>query len=151
VALRRYVLDTNCFIDAARDPTFRAGFTRFCEAAAPGLLLSAVVAAELRAGVGDHKARERLEREVLGPYHRRGRILTPSARSWEALGEVLAVLGERHGLRPEQTPRSFVFDVLVAQSCREVGAVLVSRNTEDLERIAKITPFEFAAPFPTVG
>jgi predicted nucleic acid-binding protein len=92
-----------------------------------------------------------LEREVLGPYHRRGRILTPSARSWEALGEVLAVLGERQGLRPEQTPRSFVFDVLVAQSCREVGAVLVSRNTEDLERIAKITPFDFVAPFPTVG
>jgi predicted nucleic acid-binding protein len=151
VALRQYVLDTNCFIDAARDATFRAAFSRFCEEAAPGLLLSAVVAAELRAGASDRKARERLEREVLAPYFRRGRILTPSARSWEALGEILAVLGERQGLRPEQTPRSFVFDVLVAQSCREVGAVLVSRNTDDLERIAKITPFEFVAPFPTVG
>ncbi|MGH7582118.1 MAG: type II toxin-antitoxin system VapC family toxin [Gemmatimonadales bacterium] len=151
MALRRYVLDTNCFIDAARDETFRAAFTRFCDAAAPSLFLSAVVAAELRAGAGDRKARGRLEREVFAPYLRRGRVLTPTDHSWEALGEILAELAERQGLRPGQTPRSFVFDVLIAQSCREVGAVLISRNTTDLERIAKLTPFEFMAPFPATG
>jgi predicted nucleic acid-binding protein len=151
VALRKFVLDTNCFIDAARDPTVRAAFARFCEAAAPGLYLSAVVAAELRAGEPDARGRRRLETQVLEPYRRRGRILTPSTRSWEALGDVLSTLGEREGLQPHQTPRSFVFDILIAQSCREAGAVLVSRNDRDLTRIAKVTPFEFEAPFPDLG
>lgn len=151
MALRKIVFDTNCFIDAARDPDFRAAFTAFCEAAAPGLYLSAVVAAELRAGAMDRDARELLEEQVLTPYLRRGRLLTPSGRSWEALGQVLATLGEREGLRADQTPRSFIFDVLIAQSCREAGAVLISRNTRDLARIAKITPFEFEAPFPKLA
>lgn len=151
MALRRFVLDTNCFIDAARDDDFRVAFTSFCEAAAPFLYLSAVVAAELRAGAWDRNARQQLEEQVLAPYLRRGRLLIPSARSWDALGQVLATLGTRTGLRADQTPRSFVFDVLVAQSCRENGAVLISRNTRDLARIAKVTPFEFAAPFPALG
>jgi predicted nucleic acid-binding protein len=94
---------------------------------------------------------ELLEEQVLTPYLRRGRLLTPSGRSWEALGQVLATLGEREGLRADQTPRGFIFDVLIAQSCREAGAVLVSRNTRDLARIAKITPFEFEAPFPKLA
>lgn len=148
---RKYVLDTNCFIDAARDPEFRAAFTQFCEAAAPDLYLSAVVAAELRAGVPNRKLRVQLEEEVLGPYLRRGRVVTPTERSWAALGHVLATLGERDGLRAAQTPRSFVFDILVAQSCREVGAVLISRNARDFARIAKITPFVFQAPFPDLS
>lgn len=148
--VRKFVLDTNCFIDATRDADFRAAFVRFCEAAAPGLYLSAVVAAELRAGARNRKASELLEKKVLAPYLRRGRILTPTTRSWEALGRVLAVLGERDGLRDRQTPRSFVFDVLIAQSCREAGATLISRNHRDLARIAKITPFQFEPPFPAL-
>lgn len=145
---RKFVLDTNCFIDAARDADFRAAFVRFCEAAAPGLYLSVVVAAELRAGARNRTARELLEKQVLAPYLRRGRILTPTTRSWDALGQVLATLGERQGLRDAQTPRSFVFDVLIAQSCREAGATLISRNSRDLARIAKLTPFDFEQPFP---
>ncbi len=146
--LRKYVLDTNCFIDAATDYAFRREFARFCEAAAPQLFLSAVVAAELRAGLGDKRMGSRLDAEVVAPYARRGRVLTPSAQSWEALGTILGTLAARDGLRADQAPRSFAFDVLIALSCREAGAVLVSRNTRDLARIARITPFEFVAPFP---
>jgi len=151
VAHRKFVLDTNCFIDAARDADFRAAFTRFSEAAAAGLYLSAVVAAELRAGLANRKARTQFEDEVLGPFVRRGRVLTPTERSWDALGHVLATLSEPDGLRAAQIPRSFVFDILIAQSCREAGATLISRNTRDLARIAEITPFAFDAPFPDLG
>lgn len=145
---RKYVLDTNCFIDAARDPAAAAAFETFSARAAPGLYLSAVVAAELRAGARSAPARETLERRVFGPYLRRGRVLTPSAAGWDALGTTLATLVEREGLDLRQVPRSFVFDVLVAHSCREAGAVLVSANRRDLERIARVFPFEFAAPYP---
>lgn len=146
--LRKYVLDTNCFIDATHDADVRAALETFSLAAAPGLYLSAVVAAELRAGAG--RSRSTLERVVLDPYIRRGRVLTPSAQSWEALRTVLGALTERDGLVLAQTARSFVFDVLIAHSCREAGATLVSANTRDLERIARVLPFDFVAPYPKV-
>ena len=144
---RKYVLDTNCFIDAARDPVAGAAFETFCAQASPGLYLSAVVAAELRAGAG--RSRSRLERVVLAPYVRRGRVIAPSARSWDALGDTLASLSARHGLVPADVPRSFVFDILIAHSCREAGAILVSANTRDVRRIARVFKFEFVAPYPT--
>lgn len=145
-ALKKYVLDTNCFIDAARDPLANAAFETFCTRAAPCLYLSAVVAAELRAGAG--RSRSRLERLVLAPYIRRGRVIAPSANSWEALGDTLATLGARHGLSLADAPRSFVFDILIAHSCREAGAILVSANTRDMERIARVFAFDFVTPYP---
>jgi predicted nucleic acid-binding protein len=146
--LRKYVLDTNCFIDATHDANARAALEIFSLGAAPGLYLSAVVAAELRAGAG--RSRSSLERLVLEPYVRRGRVFTPSAQSWDTLGSVLATLAEREGLVLAQTPRSFIFDILIAHSCREAGATLVSANTRDLERIARVCPFDFTAPYPKV-
>lgn len=145
-ALKKYVLDTNCFIDAARDPLARAAFESFCAQASPGLHLSAVVAAELRAGAG--RSRAALERMVLAPYVRRGRVIAPSARSWEALGDTLAALGHRNGLVLAEVRRSFVFDILLAHSCREAGAILVSANTRDMERIRRVFAFDFVAPYP---
>lgn len=145
--LNKYVLDTNCFIDAARDDDARAALEEFSLLAAPRMHLSAVVAAELRAGAGRH--RRELERRVLDVYVRRGRVLTPSARSWEMLGTVLATLADRDGLVLAQTPRSFIFDILIAHSCRENGATLVSGNTRDLRRIARVFPFDFVEPYPT--
>ena len=146
--LRKFVLDTNCFIDASRDATASAALDQFCAHAAPGLYLSAVVAAELRAGAGRNRAV--LERVVLAPFARRRRVLSPSGACWEALGTTLATLVDREGLVLNKVPRSFVFDVLIAYSCREVGAVLVSRNTQDLERISKVFAFDFVAPYPTL-
>jgi predicted nucleic acid-binding protein len=145
--LRKFVLDTNCFIDAARNADARAAFESFCSRAAPGLYLSSVVAAELRAGAGRGLATP--ERAVLGPYIRRGRVVTPSAASWEALGTTLATLTARDGLVLKQVRRSFIFDILVAHSCRETGAVLVSANTRDLERVATVFAFDFVAPYPS--
>lgn len=144
--LRKYVLDTGCFIDATHDATARAALEAFTLGAAPGLHLSSVVAAELRAGSGN--AGPVLDRLVLAPYIRRGRIVTPSARSWEALGTTLATLAEREGLDLAQVRRSFVFDILLAHSCRELGATLISANTRDLERIRRVFPFDFVAPYP---
>jgi predicted nucleic acid-binding protein len=146
--LRKYVLDTNCFIDAARTPDAAAAYEAFTARAAPGLWLSVVAAAELRAGARTARARETLERRVFGPYVRRGRLLTPSAGAWEALGTTLALLREREGADLRQLSRSFVFDVLLAYSCREAGAVLVSANARDMARIARAFAFDYVAPYP---
>jgi predicted nucleic acid-binding protein len=145
---RSFVIDTNCFVDASRREVDAVAFETFSARAAPRLLLSTVVAAELRAGATSTSARRRLERDVLGPYERRGRLLTPSAAAWSTLGTTLAKLAERDGLVLSSVRRSFVFDILIAWSCREVGATLVSRNQTDLDRIAKVFAFDFTAPYP---
>jgi predicted nucleic acid-binding protein len=142
---RKFVLDTNCYVDASRSEADAARFADFCTRTAPWLYLSTVVAAELRAGAGSAEDRRTLERRVLSPYIRRGRLVNPSPVAWEA---TLSTLVERHGLVLRDVPRSFIFDILIAWSCREIGAVLVSRNTKDMSRIARIFAFDFVAPYP---
>lgn len=148
-ASRKFVLDTNCFIDASRTNAGADAFAEFCARAAPRLYLSTVVAAELRAGAGNANERRTLDRRVLSPYVRRRRLVNPSASAWETLGTTLARLVESEGLVLGDVRKSFIFDILIAWSCREIGAVLVSRNVKDLSRIAKVFAFEFVAPYPS--
>jgi hypothetical protein len=75
-------------------------------------------------------------------------VVNPSPVAWEALGTTLATLVERDGLVLRNLRRSFVFDILIARSCREFGATLISRNTTDLSRIASVFSFEFDPPYP---
>ena len=145
---RKFVLDTNCFIDASRTDAGADAFAEFCARAAPRLYLSTVVAAELRAGVGNTNQRRVLDRRVLSSYVRRRRVVNPSAAAWEALANTLARLVEEEGLVLSEVRTSFIFDILIAWSCRETGAVLVSRNVKDLSRIARVFKFEFVAPYP---
>ncbi len=146
---RKFVLDTNCFIDASRTEAGAAAFAEFCARAAPRLYLSTVVAAELRAGAGNANDRRTLDRHVLSPYVRRRRVVNPSAAAWEALGSTLARLVEGEGVVLGDVRKSFVFDILIAWSCRETGAVLVSNNVKDLSRIAVAFAFDFVTPYPS--
>jgi len=148
---RKFVLDTNCFIDASRTEAGAEAFAEFCARVAPRLYLSTVVAAELRAGAGNANERRTLSRRVLSPYVRRNRLVNPSAAAWEALGTTLARLVDDEGLVLGEVRKSFIFDILIAWSCREIGAVLVSRNVKDLSRIAEVFAFEFVAPYPSLG
>jgi predicted nucleic acid-binding protein len=147
---RKFVLDTNCFVDASRGDAEAAALAEFSAWAAPGLYLSTVVAAELSAGAGSAKNRRTVERQIVSPYVRRGRLVNQSPAAWEALGTTLAAL-EEEGLVLREVRRSFVFDILIARSCRELGATLVSRNSADLSRIAKVFSFDFVAPYPIQG
>jgi predicted nucleic acid-binding protein len=146
--VRKYVVDTNCYIDASRDPGELASLSSFASRSAPGLFLSSVVAAELRAGVRTAAQRKKLEKEVLGPFVRRGRIFTPSSATWDALGLALATFREEDGLQLASVRRSFAFDILVAYSCRENGAMLVTRNSKDMERIRRVFAFDHVLPYP---
>ena len=146
--MRKYVLDTNCYIDASHDPAALAALQEFAGRAAPGLYLSSIVAAELRGGARSARDRKVLEDRVLGPFARRDRLLTPSAAAWDALGRTIAALRDREGLQRSQVPRSFAFDVLLAYSCREQGVVLVTGNSRDMARIRRVFTFDYVAPYP---
>jgi predicted nucleic acid-binding protein len=145
------VLDTNCFIEASRSDAASAAFELFSLRAAPRLHLSSVVAAELRAGASRASERKQLENRVLAPYASRDRIVTPSAAAWDALGTTLATLVQEDGLQLKTTPRSFIFDILIAFSCKEIGAVLISANSRDLARIARVFAFDFVPPYPELS
>ena len=146
--MRKYALDSNCYIDAAREPVARAGLEAFTAREAPRLYLSAVVASELRAGTRSLRDRRQLEEQVLTPFIRRGRVLTPSGAAWDALGLTLSQLRAEGAIDFTTLPRSFAFDILIAFSCRETDVVLITRNTRDMERIRSVFQFEFVAPYP---
>lgn len=120
----------------------------FVQTAAPWLYLSAVVAAELRAGAKSLRDMDKLENTVFRPYARRGRVVTPSTAAWDMLGRTLAWFVKNEGAVLRTTPKSFIFDILLAYSCREVGAILISSNERDFLRIRKVFSFEFSTPYP---
>lgn len=147
-AERKYVLDTNLFLQAFRDAGANAELQRFHQVFAPFEFLSAVVAQELRAGARSAPARRLLERHVLDPFVRRARVVTPSGRAWHESGDLLAELAVGEGLDVSRVSKAFGNDILLALSCREAGVVLVTDNHRDFERIQRRVRFGFVGPWP---
>jgi len=147
-AEHKYTVDTNLFIEAFRNPGANRSLQQFHRLFAPFEYLSEVVAQELRAGVRTPTDRRLLERHVLSPFQRTGRLLTPSGRAWEESGDVLADLRRTEGLELGRLVKSFGNDLLLALSCRDEGVVLVTDNRQDFERIARHVSFKFVSPWP---
>lgn len=137
----KYTLDANLFIDAFRNDEEEAHLIDFHRRFAPVEYLNAVVALELRAGTRTPAARKNLERHVVLPFERRGRMVVPGMSSWKLAGDAMAQL-------PRETSRSFYNDVLIAASCREHGITLVTRNVRDFARIAAVIPFNYIEAWP---
>jgi predicted nucleic acid-binding protein len=144
---RRYALDTNVFVRATRDPVWNDQLARFHAAFAPFEVLAAVVVQELLAGARGTSAKV-LERSVLEPFVRRGRLIVPSYAAWKETGSLLSTLVGTRTARWTDVSRSFVNDILLAMSCREAGIVLVTENVRDFERIAELRAFDFVPPWP---
>lgn len=142
----KYVVDSNLFIDAFHEPLANAALQRFHHTFAPFEYLSAVVGHELESGVRSSRARRRLRRYVIEPFIRRGRVLNPSFSAWQQAGAAIAKLVARGAVG--QVTRAFGNDVLLAASCREAGATLVTNNLRDFERIAGAITCRFIPPWP---
>ena len=145
---RKYVLDTQIFIDAFRDPTANLALQRFHRAFAPFEYLSVVVAQELRAGVRRERDRKALDRNVLSVFERSGRTFAPSASAWHRSGDLLSEMARTEGLEIGRVSKSFANDILLALSCREAGCVLVTGNERDFQRIREHVPFDYVKPWP---
>lgn len=147
---RKYVLDTQLFIDAFRDPSANEALQQFHRVFAPFEHLSVIVAQELRAGIraDDRKA---LERHVLKVYERANRTITPSTNAWHRSGDLLAEMARKEGLEIARVSKAFGNDILLALSCREAGCVLVTDNERDFQRIRRFVQFDFMRPWPSHG
>ena len=145
---RKYVLDTQLFINAFRDPVVNDELQQFHRSFSPFEHLSVIVAQELRAGVQRSQDRKALERNVLKVFQRANRTITPSADAWHRSGDLLAEMAKQEGLEIARVSKAFANDVLLALSCREAGCVLVTDNERDFQRIRRFVQFDFMEPWP---
>jgi predicted nucleic acid-binding protein len=132
--VKKVVLDTNVYIDwinrgLREDLMLGPGILRY---------LSGVVVMELRAGArvrGDRVAIDRLVRA----YASGARLVVPTHRIFDRAGSALRQL-KLAGF--EIRSASFVHDVLIALSAREIGATVVTSNVRDFEAISRFEPFD---------
>src|SRR5439155_6563966 len=125
---RKYVLDTQLFIQGFRDPTANDALQQFHRAFAPFEYLSVIVAQELRSGIRRRRDRRALERYVLDVFARANRTIAPSANAWHRSGDVLSDMARREGLEIARLSKAFANHILLAAACRESGCVLVTDN-----------------------
>lgn len=146
--MKRYVLDTNLYIEAARDRDWAEELARFVSAHLPLVHLHAVVAQELLAGAVDAEKARLVERGLVRPFEKRGRVVTPTFGTWKRAGTIMARLVQTKRMSPGGFRRSFVNDCLLGASCREEGLTLITQNTRDFQLIRGVEEFELAAPWP---
>lgn len=149
--MRPLVLDTNLYIEAARDPRRADELSRFSSAVLPFLHLHAVVVQELLAGARGAEGRERLHQWLVHPFERRKRVLVPTLRAWKRAGEMISELVEAGSLSPGGFSPSFTNDALIAASLRDHGAILVTRNERDFALLSEVEDFDYEAPWPSAS
>jgi predicted nucleic acid-binding protein len=133
------IFDTSIYVSALREGNaslFAARRTTpHGEHTKSPLWLSAVVLEELYAGASEEKAKRlcsRLERE----FDLLGRILVPQRSDWTACGQVLSLIGSKHGY--ERIGRSrLTNDALIAVSAARLGFTVVTKNAADFQLISE--------------
>ncbi len=146
---RRHVVpDTNVLLRVLRDAPAAAAFHGFVRRRARWLALAAPVEMELRAGARTAAAgivTEQLMRAVA----RDDRRFVPSALAYNEAGRVLAALGGREGVDVGGARGSLTTDVLIAVTCREHDALLVTENAADFARIERhVRGFRYTTSWP---
>jgi predicted nucleic acid-binding protein len=142
---RWVVFDTNIYVAALREGLNGVSFARL-EEAGPRTFLASVVSAELRSGALDEAGR-RAVTELVKRFERLGRVVVPTAGSWNAAGDVLAKIA-RHDPGFRTKIRRLWNDALIALSARQIGATLVTENLRDFGLLRRYVRFELG-PAPS--
>ena len=147
--MRKYVVDTNLYIEAARSDEAADALKGFYARFLPWVHLHSVVAQELLAGAVSPDLERATWEGFVAPFEAVRRVVTPGHRTWTQAGEIMAGLVRRRRLSPGGFGRSFVNDCLIAASAREHGFVLVTRNSQDFELIREVEPVSIVPPWPS--
>jgi predicted nucleic acid-binding protein len=143
-----FVIDTNVYVYAEREPEVRAALRGFLQATSERVVVSTVVLHELLVGAADRKTRTAIERAVLTPFARRLRLLETSAGVWREAAGITRALRADGGYAGSLALPSFHRDILIAASVRSVGATLVTTNARDFDIIAKVHGVRYVTRFP---
>lgn len=105
-----------------------------------GFVMSAVVIQELAAGPRDNTRLKELD-AVRRFYEKEGRRLTPTGDDWWLAGKVLnslyRIVKPQGDAEPPPEQMRIVRDVLIARTAKRAGAIVITANTSDFERIHK--------------
>lgn len=142
------MLDTNLYVRAFRSQEGAAELERYFAVFTPNTYLSSIVLHELLVGAStDEKARQ-IRDELVGPLVRAGRVITPSHLAWDQAGSAIATMARKEGRDLRGVAKSLVNDFLLAASCRESGAILITGNGADFKLIRKYLRHEHLPPWP---
>jgi predicted nucleic acid-binding protein len=146
--VKKYVLDTNLYVKAFRSQEGAKELERYFAEFTPNTYLSSVVFHELLVGASTPSKARQIREDLLGPLTRAGRVITPSHSAWDQAGSSIAAMARQEARELRSVPKSLVNDFLLAASCRESGATLVTDNTADFKLIRKYLRHEHVAPWP---
>lgn len=135
----KYVFDTNVYIRCLLDRDFALQHAARYASRVPFTFVSAVVVQELVVGCVDEAAVERAEK-FFTPFEKAGRILSTSYGDWKEAAIVAVRIAAR---RPDLKSKKVMLlnDILIALSCRRIGAILVTLNSVDFEVIRRFVRF----------
>ena len=131
--MRRVILDTNVYIGFMNDGLHEGVVL------GPGSLryMSSVVWMELEAGATTKRAQQAVAR-LARTFAATNRLIAPSPAVWASAGPLLRRL---RGAGREVRRASFVNDVLIALTARDVGATVVTNDASDYGSIEKHLDF----------
>lgn len=137
----KYIFDTNIYIRCVLDRDFSLQHAGRYTRDLPSTFFSSVVVQELVVGCVDELALRRVQNFFL-PFERVRRIVNPGYDDWKEAGLVAVRIGVR---RPDLRSKKvgLIHDIMLALSCRRIGAVLVTLNSQDFELIRRFVRFQF--------
>jgi len=131
MADRIIIFDTSIFIDHLR--TNKYG--KYIEDVSGLIRNSSVVLAELLRG-----ATREAEENFVATLAKNHPILTPTEKNWLESGSILSKIYEAKGFGPQKL-RDLHFDVLIALTARNYGAIVITSNRNDFELIMSFKTF----------
>ena len=143
-----YLLDSNVYIRGFRELTFGQELQDFHQRQLRRVVVSAVVVSELLVGAQTRRGERAVRRTLIEPFHARRRFLVPVWSTWALATAIDRPLRATPATRARLAERSFFHDILIAASAREVGATIVTLNTEDFGLIARCVDIKFVEPWP---
>jgi predicted nucleic acid-binding protein len=137
----KYVFDTNIYIHCLQDRAFALTHADRYSRFLPLTYFSSVVAQELLVGCTDDLAVRRVQ-NFLRPFERVRRIVNPTYQHWKDAGLTVVKIALRQpNLQSKKV--ALINDTLIALSCREIGATVVTQNIEDFKLIRRFVSFRF--------
>ena len=145
---RLYLIDSNVYIRAFREAAFGSALQAFHRVSLPRLVVSAVVAVELLVGAQKPDRERAVLRTLVEPFRARRRLITPTWSTWALAAKIDQRIRRQSANRTRLEHRSFMQDILIAASAREVGATIITENTTDFTLIGRYVDIAFVPPWP---
>ena len=130
-SLLKVVFDTSVYIPFINKGVAHPAFA--FTGGNPVIYMSAVVMEELYAGAFDAESLKLLDK-MEATFRKLGRLSVPDAADWVQAGKIIAKLGKKYGFDRTYLHK-LTHDVLIALSARRIGALLVTYNSKDFQRI----------------